>query len=67
MKLYGHLCLKRTLLWSISPSIAFLDLGPIHMKVHKSLVQTATKYRDKQGRQRYKGTSELRATQSLGS
>lgn len=65
MKLWGHMCLKRTLLWSTSPAIAFLDAGPIKKSVHSSLVATAAKYKDKAGKDRYKGTKALRSTQSL--
>lgn len=65
MKLYGHLCLKRTLIWSSSPAIRCLDLGPIHKGVHKSLVSTAEKYKDKEGVWRYKGTRALKSTQCL--
>lgn len=66
MKLHGHLCLKRTALWSVSPAIRLLDLGPIQKAVHKSLVSTATKYQDSKGKTRYKGSGDLKATQSLG-
>ena len=64
MKLYGHLCLKRTLLWSTSRAVGLMDLGPINKKDHKSLVKTAEKYTDSEGKSRYKGTgSTLRKTQ----
>ena len=65
MKLYGHLCLKRTLIWSSSPAIRLLDLGPIRKGVHKSLVSTAVKYKSKEGAWRYKGTRALKSTQRL--
>lgn len=65
MKLHGHLCLKRTALWSVSPAIRLLDLGPIQKSIHKSLVSTATKYKDAKGKTRYKGSSDLKGTQSL--
>lgn len=67
MKHFGHLCLKRTLLWSISFAVEKLDLGPIQKGVHKSLVQTANKYKDKKGNTRYKGAgATLKATQFSG-
>lgn len=66
MKHYGHMCLKRTLLWSTSAAIACMDLGPVVKGQHKSLVKTAQKYQDKSGRTRYKGTgSALKGTQFL--
>ena len=66
MKHYGHMCLKRTLLWSTSPVIGRLDLGPIQKSKHKSLVKTAEKYKDKSGKTRYKGTGAvLKGTQFL--
>lgn len=66
MKHYGHMCLKRTLLWSTSPTIAQLDLGPIQKGIHKSLVKTADKYQDRNGKTRYKGTGKvLKGTQFL--
>ena len=66
MKHYGHLCLKRTLLWSTSRAIQYLDLGPIQKTKHRSLVKTAVKYKDKSGKTRYKGAgSALKGTQFL--
>lgn len=66
MKHYGHMCLKRTLLWSTSRTIASLDLGPIQKGKHRSLVKTAEKYTDKRGQTRYKGTGKvLKNTQLL--
>ena len=66
MKHWGHMCLKRTLLWSTSPKISKLNLGPIQKGQHKSLVKTAEKYKDKQGKDRYKGTGKaLKGTQFL--
>lgn len=66
MKLHGHMCLKRTLLWSTSPAIRVLDLGRVQKSKHKSLVKTALKYKDANGVQRYKGSRELKGTQFLG-
>ena len=44
--------------------MGLMDLGPINKKDHKSLVRTAEKYMDKEGKARYKGTgSTLRNTQ----
>lgn len=64
MKHYGHMCLKRTLVWSISPAILLLDLGPVLKGVHKSEVKTALKYVDKNGKTRYKGNGKtLKGTQ----
>ena len=41
-----------------------MDCGPINKKEHKSLVQTAVKYKDSQGKTRYKGAGKaLRDTQ----
>lgn len=66
MKHFGHLCLKRTLLWSLSPAIRYLDLGPIRKGQHKSMVQTAIKYQDRSGKTRYKGAgATLKNTQFL--
>ena len=58
--------MKRTLIWSTSPKIQKLDLGPIQKGVHKSLVKTAEKYKDRAGKDRYKGTGKaLKGTQFL--
>ena len=66
MKHYGHLCLKRTLLWSTSETLSALDLGPIDKKKDKSLVKTALKYQDSKGKTRYKGNGAvLKNTQLL--
>ena len=66
MKHYGHMCLKRTLVWSISPAILLLDLGPVIKGIHKSEVKTALKYIDKSGKTRYKGNGKtLKGTQSF--
>lgn len=65
MKLYGHACLKRTLLWSTSPMISMMDLGKIQKKKHRSLITTARKYLDKDGRKRYHGTRALKRTEFL--
>ena len=61
MKLHGHMCLKRTLLWSTSPAIRILDLGRVQKSKHKSLVKTAWKYKDANGVQRYKGSKNLKS------
>ena len=60
------MCLKRTLLWSTSWKIQCLDLGPIQKTCHKSLVTTAIKYVDGNGKRKYKGSKHLKKTQSLG-
>ena len=65
MKLYGHECLKRTLLWSTSRAVALLNLGAISKLKHKSNVRTARKYRDKKGVARYHGLPTLKGTQFL--
>ena len=66
MKHYGHMCLKRTLVWSTASAISLLDLGPIKKGVHKSLVRTAQKYIDSKGKVRYKGAGKvLKNTQPL--
>ena len=65
MKLYGHACLKRTLLWSTSPLISMMDLGKIQKQKHRSLVTTAKKYLDKNGKKRYHGTRALERTEFL--
>ena len=66
MKLWGHWCLKRTLLWSTSPLIRSLDLGKIEKGKHKSLVKTAIQYVDGSGKRRYKGSRALKGSQLLG-
>ena len=58
MKHFGHACLKRTLLWSISEAVQYLDLGPITKNHHKYMVKTAIKYQDKSGKRRYKGAGK---------
>ena len=68
MKHFGHMCLKRTLLWSTSRALTHLDLGPIQKGKHRSLIKTAIKYKDKEGRARYKGAGkQLKDTQLLNS
>lgn len=66
MKLYGHMCLKRTLLWSTSPWIRTFDLGKIQKSKHRSLLKTAEKYRDRNGVLRYKGPRNLKGTEFPG-
>lgn len=66
MKLYGHMCLKRTLLWSTSPWIRTFDLGKIQKSKHRSLLKTAEKYRDRNGVLRYKGSRNLKGTEFPG-
>lgn len=64
MKHFGHACLKRTLLWSTSEAVKYLDLGPIKKNQHKSEVKTAHKYQDRSGKTRYKGAGkDLKGTQ----
>ena len=67
MKHFGHACLKRTLLWSTSEAVKYLDLGPIKKNQHKSEVKTAHKYQDRSGKTRYKGAGkDLKGTQFPG-
>lgn len=58
MKHYGHMCLKRTLVWSTSKAVSLLGLGPVVKGVHRSLVKTAVKYQDRDGNTRYKGNGK---------
>lgn len=73
MRLYGSPTPKRHLAYCNSPAISKLDLGKLTGWAKKLLrdeaegiqpVKTVQKYIDKSGKQRYKGTSALKPTES---
>ena len=65
MKLFGHTCLKRTLLWSTSQALTRLSLGQIVKKLHRSKLQVVDKKRNKKGQLTWTGNKHLKGTQPL--
>lgn len=65
MRLWGAACPKRTILFSNGKAVKMLWTGALDRKKYPSLIQTATKYIDGAGKRRYKGSKELKSTQSL--
>ena len=63
MRKYGALSFKRTWVWSSSKRIASLDQGPLSEAEKKGCVQTTSKYRDKAGKLRFQGDSNLKRSQ----
>ena len=64
---FGHPTSKRTLLVSNSREIAGLQMGKLHKSQKPAdAPKTAVKYIDGKGVERYKGTDQLKCTQSLG-
>lgn len=64
MQLFGGSSPKRTMLVGNRKMLRDLQTGRLIRALHKSSVATATKYIDRQGVLRYKGTSQLKSTQT---
>lgn len=65
MQLMGGPCPKRTLLVSNSERVNRLRTGKLVKGLHTSSVKTTEKYVDGSGRVRFKGTGQLKSTQTL--
>lgn len=63
MRAHGHPTAKRTLVWSNSTLITRLHLGKMAKKLLASTVQVVDRYRNKDGKLRWKGNSKLKSTQ----
>ena len=69
MRAFGHTSDKRTKVWSNSFAVALLQMAkPLKRKGRrgKKKVALAIKYQDKSGRTRYKGSPQLKSSQSFG-
>ena len=64
MKLFGSATAKRTRLWSSSWAIAGFNRGKLCRSKHKSDIKTTNRY-VKDGKTRFSGNANLRATQRL--
>ena len=65
MRKYSSLSWKRTWCWSNSPLISALDLGALTKSEKAGSQTTTTRYRDAQGRAKFKGNKRLKASQYL--
>ena len=65
MKAWGHSTAKRTFVVSNLPRISFLDCGSMTRSQLSSTVETTTTYVSKDGRKRFKGNANLKATELL--
>ena len=63
---WGHHTAKRTMSFSNSSCVGFLDTGRMSRADLTTAVKTTIKYVAKDGRQRYKGSAALKGTQQLG-
>lgn len=67
MKAWGHSTAKRTFVLSNLVAISLLDSGSMTRAELASDVQTTTIYTSQDGRKRFKGGPQLKATELLGS
>ena len=67
MRKWGALSWKRTWLWANTEHIGALDKGPMTPGERAGARPTTTRYRDKQGKTRFKGNSHLKSSQWLAS
>lgn len=65
MRRYGSLSWKRTWLWGNSRHIGDLDIGPMTTQERATAQPTTTKYKDKEGKTRFKGNASLKPSQNL--
>ena len=65
MRKYSSLSWKRTWCWSNSTLISALDLGALTKSEKAGSQTTTTRYRDAQGRAKFKGNKRLKASQYL--
>lgn len=58
--------MKRIVLWSTSKVIGTFNKGKLAAKKHESKVKTVDKYVNSKGHVAYKGSANLKTTQTLG-
>ena len=58
---------KRHTLYSNSEAVNSFDMGKLSVKAYSRGPRTTLQYKDKYGRQRFKGTSDLKQTEKLDS
>ncbi|CAL1152822.1 unnamed protein product [Cladocopium goreaui] len=63
MRKYKAMSYKRTWIWSISSQICSLDLGSLTASERQGCTATTTRYRDKNGKLKFKGNSNLKRSQ----
>lgn len=66
MRKFGSMSFKRTWIWSISNRIGSLDLGSLTEREKRGTVPTTTRYKDKNGKVRFKGNANLKRSQYFG-
>ena len=65
MQLMGGPCPKRTILVSNSRRVNRLQTGRLVRAMQRTTVATTVRYRDANGKLRYKGSKKLKSTQPL--
>ena len=65
MKWFRHPTPKRTTVYSSSPLIKELDMGPLTRNHLTPEVQTTDRYQNGSGKARFKGNKNLKGTQCL--
>ena len=65
MRKYSSLSWKRTWVWSSTPLIRALDLGPLTEQERFTSRPTTTRYKDAKGKTRFKGNTNLKRSQYL--
>lgn len=65
MRKYSSLSWKRTWVWSCTPLIRALDLGPLTEHERLTSRPTTTRYKDAKGKTRFKGNKHLKLSQYL--
>ena len=63
MKKHLAMTWKRTWMWSTSPRVSQLDLGPLLPSEKVSTVQTTKRKKTKDGKVKWQGTKDLKGTQ----
>ena len=63
---FGSATPKGHLLYSNSTAINEFDMGKLAVRARKGGPKTVVQYKDAQGRSRFKGTRNLKGTESLG-
>lgn len=59
-------CPKRTVLLANTPLVAKLQSGKLKRSGSRVVIKTTIKYKNKEGKDCYKGSAQLKATQSPG-
>ena len=65
MREFGHECLKRTLLWSVSPSIAKFAQWRLQKALLPPKKKAYESYLDGRGQKRFKGGAAMKQSQLL--